>query len=189
MVSNSEYNRGAVGDESRQAWPGGGMIGQGTENRGASDASRVAQGAADVHAYEPEAIKLSAEDKAALDAKAGRGLVRAVVAQGVMALLATGIAGWVAGSAAAWSALAGAGAYFLPNSLFALRLLINAHQPGRANPFTFFLGEAFKLGMTVLLLGLTVYFFRGHIVWPALLIGLLCVLKGHVLLLMTGKLS
>ncbi len=165
------------------------MTGHGTESRDAADAGRVAETAAHAHVYEPGSIKLSAEDKAALDAKAGRGLVRAVMAQGVMAALATVIAGAVAGSAAAWSALAGAGAYFVPNSLFALRLLLNAHRPGRANPFTFFLGEAFKLGMTVLLLGLTVYFGRGHIVWPALLIGLLCVLKGHVLLLMTGKLS
>jgi ATP synthase protein I len=136
-----------------------------------------------------EGIKLSAEEKPVLDAKAGQGLVRAVVAQGVMAVLATVIAWLVAGPAAGLSALAGAGAYFIPNSLFALRLLLNAHRPGGANPFTFFLGEAFKLGMTVLLLALVVYFGRGEIVWPAMLIGLLCVLKGYVLLLLAGKLS
>jgi ATP synthase protein I len=140
-------------------------------------------------AIKSEAIKLSAEEKPALDAKAGQGLVRAVVAQGVMAVLATVIAWVVAGSAAGLSALAGAGAYFVPNALFALRLLLNVHRSGGANPFTFFLGEAFKLGMTVLLLALVVYFGRGEIVWPAMLIGLLCVLKGYVLLLIVGKLS
>lgn len=139
--------------------------------------------------HEPEGLKLSADEKTALDKKAGQGLVRAVMAQGVMAVLATVIAWVVAGPAAGLSALAGAGAYFVPNALFALRLLLHAHQPGRANPFTFFLGEAFKLGMTVLLLALAVYFGRSEIVWPALLIGLLCVLKGYVLLLLFGKLS
>ncbi|CAM3594714.1 Putative ATP synthase F0, I subunit [Bordetella flabilis] len=83
----------------------------------------------------------------------------------------------------------GAGAYLVPNTLFALRLLLDAHRPGQANPFTFFLGEAFKLGMTVLLLWLAVYLGGEHIVWPAMLIGLVCVLKGYVLLLVSGKLS
>jgi len=132
---------------------------------------------------------LSAAERASLDARAGRGLVRAVAAQGALMVLAALVAWAVAGAAAGLSALAGAASYFVPNALFALRLLLNAHQPGRANPFTFFLGEAFKLGMTVLLLGLAVYVGGDAIVWPALLLGLLCVLKGYVLLLLTGKLS
>jgi ATP synthase protein I len=132
---------------------------------------------------------LGAEERAALKARTSQGLVRAVVAQGVMAVLATVVAWVVAGTAAGLSALVGAGAYLVPNTLFALRLLLDAHRPGQANPFTFFLGEAFKLGATVLLLWLAVYLADGRIVWPAMLIGLVCALKGYVLLLMFGKLS
>jgi ATP synthase protein I len=134
-------------------------------------------------------LVLGAEERAALKARTSRGLIRVVVAQGVMAVLATVIAWVVAGAAAGLSALVGAGAYLVPNTLFALRLLLDAHRPGQANPFTFFLGEAFKLGMTVLLLWLAVYLGGERIVWPAMLIGLVCVLKGYVLLLVSGKLS
>lgn len=134
-------------------------------------------------------LVLSAEEKAALRAGTCRGLARAVVAQCVMAVLATGVAWVVAGTAAGLSALVGAGAYLVPNTLFALRLLLDTHRPGRANPFTFFLGEAFKLVATVLLLWLAVHLGGGRIVWPAMLIGLICTLKGYVLLLMSGKLS
>jgi len=102
--------------------------------------------------------------------------------------LAAAVACWaVAGSAAGWSALAGAGAYFIPNTLFALRLSLAV--PGRASPLTFFFGQACKLGAAVALLGLVVRYADDAIVWPALLLGLLCVLKGYVLLLMFRKLS
>jgi ATP synthase protein I len=137
----------------------------------------------------PTRLVLSAEQHAALRAKTSRGLARAVVAQCVMAVLATVIAWGVAGTAAGLSALAGAGAYLVPNSLFALRLLLDTHRPGRTNPFTFFLGEAFKLIATVLLLWLAVRLGGDRIVWSAMLIGLICTLKGYVLLLMSGKLS
>ncbi|WP_254926238.1 ATP synthase subunit I [Bordetella genomosp. 11] len=134
-------------------------------------------------------LVLSAEQKAALRARTSRGLARAVVAQCVMAVLATVIAWVVAGTAAGLSALVGAGAYLVPNTLFALRLLLDTHRPGQVNPFTFFLGEAFKLVATVLLLWLAVRLGGDRIVWPAMLIGLICTLKGYVLLLMSGKLS
>jgi ATP synthase protein I len=105
-----------------------------------------------------------------------------------MAVLAV-VAAWVvAGSAASVSALVGAGAYWVPNTLFMLWLLAGIRYAGQASPYIFLLGEACKLGMTVLVLGLVVWFGREQIVWPALLAGLLCALKGHVLLLMLGKL-
>nr|WP_256988683.1 ATP synthase subunit I [Bordetella genomosp. 8] len=112
-----------------------------------------------------------------------------MLAQCVMAVLATAIAWGVAGTAAGISALVGAGAYLVPNTLFALRLLLDTHRPGQTNPFTFFLGEAFKLVATVLLLWLAVRLGGDRIVWPAMLVGLICTLKGYVLLLMFGKLS
>jgi ATP synthase protein I len=134
-------------------------------------------------------LALSAEQKAALRAGTSRGLVRVVMAQYAMAVLATAGAWVVAGTAAGLSALAGAGAYLVPNTLFALRLLLDAHRPGQANSFTFFLREAFKLGATMLLLWLAVRLGGDRIVWPAMLIGLVCALKGYVLLPMFGKSS
>ena len=134
-------------------------------------------------------VTLTDDERARIDARAGRGLVRAVAAQGLMGLLAA-LAAWaVAGAAAGWSALAGAGAYFLPNALFALRLFLAGRRPDRAHPFTFLFGEAFKLAATVLLLWLAVRVGGEAIVWPALLAGLVCVLKGYVLLLMFRRLS
>lgn len=52
----------------------------------------------------------------------------------------------------------------------------------------FFWGEAFKLGTATLILGLAAWNGDGWLVWPALLLGLLCVLKGYVLLLAFRKL-
>ena len=55
-------------------------------------------------------------------------------------------------------------------------------------PMAFFWGEAFKLGTATLILGLAAWNGDGWLVWPALLLGLLCVLKGYVLLLAFRKL-
>lgn len=106
-----------------------------------------------------------------------------------MGLAAAAIAGIIAGKSAGLSALAGAGAYFVPNALFALRLLVNVLKAGQANPVTFFLGEMVKLLMTALLLWLLAWLAQGWLVWPAVLLGLAFTLKGYLLLLMFRKLS
>ncbi|KAG1448190.1 hypothetical protein G6F57_016910 [Rhizopus arrhizus] len=85
-------------------------------------------------------LVLSDADRAALNAQASRGLLLALAAQGAMGLAAAVIAGVVGGAAAGWSALAGAGAYFIPNALFALRLVVSV-RAGRASPFTFLSGH------------------------------------------------
>jgi len=129
------------------------------------------------------AIVLSDADRERLRYKAGRGLLRALAAQAVMGL-AAGLISWlVAGAAAGASALIGAGAYFIPNALFAMRLLMGLMSSRQASPLTFFMGELVKLGSAVLLLALAAYLGQGWLVWPALLFGLVCVLKGYVLLL------
>lgn len=138
--------------------------------------------------FSDQPIKLTDAERELLDANAGRGIVRALVAQAVMAGLAVVISWLVGGFYAGVSALIGAAAYFVPNVFFALRLLLGLFSKKNAKPFTFFLGEAFKLGSAVLLLGLAVYLGREWLVWPALIFGLLCVLKGYVLLLMFRKL-
>jgi len=132
---------------------------------------------------------LTDADRAALDAQACRGLLGVLAAQGAMGLAAAAIAGIIAGSAAGLSALAGAGAYFIPNALFALRLLINVLKSGRTSPVTFFLGEMIKLLMTALLLWLLSRVAQGWLVWPAVLLGLVFTLKGYLLLLLFRKLS
>ena len=116
-----------------------------------------------------------------------RGIIRVLVAQGLMGLLAVLISGVVAGKPGAVSALIGAVAYFVPNALFAMHLLVGLAGSGKASPAVFFVGEVFKLAAAIALLGLAGWFGRGWLVWPALLFGLLCVLKGYVLLLATRR--
>ncbi|GAB2886399.1 ATP synthase subunit I [Paralcaligenes sp. KSB-10] len=132
-------------------------------------------------------LELSEADRAALVTGAGRGVVRALMAQLAMGGFGALLSWVVAGSAAGLSALMGAGAYFVPNVLFAVRVLLGLYGPGKPSELTFFLGEAFKLASTLLLLGLAVHLTRGWLVWPAFLLGLLCVLKGYVLLLLPGR--
>jgi len=136
----------------------------------------------------PVKLELSDADRAILKKRAVRGLVRVLVAQAIMAALAVVISWAVAGWAAGVSALLGAAAYFVPNALFALRLLVGLVGSKKASPLAFFFGELFKLGSAVLLLALAAYVGQGWLVWPAVLFGLVCVLKGYVLLLFSGRL-
>ena len=135
-----------------------------------------------------QAIVLSDADRELLRRKAGRGLLRALAAQAVMGLFAALVSWAVAGSAAGMSALIGAGAYFVPNALFAMRLLVGLISSRKASPFAFFVGEFVKLVSAVLILALVAYYAQSWLVWPALVFGLVCVLKGYVLLLFFRKL-
>ncbi|WP_454007199.1 ATP synthase subunit I [Alcaligenes sp. Marseille-Q7550] len=136
----------------------------------------------------PQPVVLTPEQRARLARRAGKGIARTLMAQAFMALLAIGLSAWVSGANAAASALIGAAAYFVPNALFALRLLLGLMGGGNAGALSFFWGEAFKLGFAVLTLALAAWANTGWLVWPALLFGLLCVLKGYVLLLVFRKL-
>ncbi|RTZ45739.1 hypothetical protein EKL30_06935 [Candidimonas sp. SYP-B2681] len=133
-------------------------------------------------------LVLTEQERAAINRRATSGILRTLVAQAIMACVAVLVSGLVSGGAAAVSALIGALAYFLPNALFALRLLLGLLGPVKSNPFTFFIGEALKLGSAVAVLVLVAWLGREWVVWPALLFGLLCVLKGYVLLLVFRKL-
>jgi ATP synthase protein I len=133
-------------------------------------------------------LVLTEQERAAINRRATNGILRTLVAQAIMACVAVLVSGLVSGGAAAVSALVGALAYFLPNALFALRLLLGLLGPVKSNPFTFFIGEALKLGSAVAVLVLVAWLGRDWVVWPALLFGLLCVLKGYVLLLVFRKL-
>ncbi|HEY9573239.1 MAG TPA: ATP synthase subunit I [Pusillimonas sp.] len=133
-------------------------------------------------------LVLSDRDRAALNRRASSGIVRTLAAQAIMLVLAVLVCWLVSGSEAAVSALIGAAAYFVPNALFALRLLLGLLGAAKSSPFAFFVGEAFKLGSAVMVMGLAAWLGRGWLVWPAMLFGLICVLKGYVLLLMFRKL-
>lgn len=133
-------------------------------------------------------IVLTDAERAQIGRRASQGLIRALVAQAGMAVFAVVLSGLVAGGDAALSALVGAAAYFVPNALFAMRLLGGMFGAMKAGPMAFFWGEAFKLGTATLILGLAAWKGADWLVWPALLLGLLCVLKGYVLLLASRKL-
>jgi len=115
-----------------------------------------------------------------MQACALRDLGRLVGVQGAFALLAALVCwagfSWQAGA----SALAGGLAYYLPNLLFALRLMLGLAAARPLSPFGFLLGELGKVGAAVALLVLVGYTWRAWLVWPAVLFGLVCVLKGYV---------
>lgn len=133
-------------------------------------------------------VRLSAQERVQLARRSQQGIVQVLGAQGVLAIVAILISYGVAGASAALSAAVGAGAYFLPNALFALRLLAGLWRGAPANAATFLVGEAFKLGSALVLLGLAAWQYHAWLVWPALLFGLVAVLKGYVLLLAMGRL-
>lgn len=117
-----------------------------------------------------------------------RGIFRVLLAQGILGAFAVLVCWFAAGSAGALSALAGAAAYFVPNVLFAMRLVLGLVGSGKASPAVFLIGEVLKLGATVALLGFVAWRGQDWLVWPALLFGLLCVLKGYVLLFVLRRL-
>ncbi|NLY65720.1 MAG: hypothetical protein GX070_12345 [Alcaligenaceae bacterium] len=134
-------------------------------------------------------LKLSEADRARINARSARGLVNIVLAQFVLLLLVV-LLGWVvSGVPAALSAVAGGMAYLIPSALFVVHMLLKLYSGKNASVLTFFWGEAFKLGGTLALLALIVKVSGSFLVWPALLGGLIAVLKGYVLLLMFNKLS
>ena len=131
-------------------------------------------------------VVLTDDDRARINSRARRELVQIVLAQSLMGLAVAVIAWLISGKAAALSALAGAGCYFVPNLLFALRLLLASHRPGGSGPVLFILGEMLKIGATVALLWLVVRVGGDQVHWLALLAGLVAVLKGYVLMLAFG---
>jgi len=135
-----------------------------------------------------EAIVLTPEQRARLAKRSSLGIVKILTAQAFLALVVVVISWWLGGNEAAASALVGAGAYFLPNSLFAVRLLIGLMGGANATAMSFFWGEALKLGSAIAILGVAAWQFSDWLVWPALLFGLIGVLKGYVVLLALGKL-
>lgn len=137
---------------------------------------------------ETKPIVLTPEQRQRMAHRSSLGIIHILSAQAVLAFVATLLSAWIGGINAAGSALIGAGAYFIPNSVFAVRLLLGLMGGSHARATSFFWGEAFKLSTATAILGLAVWQFHDWLVWPALLFGLIAVLKGYVVLLALGKL-
>lgn len=83
-----------------------------------------------------------------------------------------------AGTAAAISAALGGLVCVLPNAWFAWRLWRGMQRPGGARVTDFFIGEAMKMGLALLLMGAVVKAYPA-LVWPAFLAGLVVALKSY----------
>jgi len=104
----------------------------------------------------------------------------------LMGVFVAAVSGLIAGQSAALSALAGAGAYFVPNLLFALRLFVATHQPKGANPLIFLVGEMLKMGAAVALLWMISRIGGDQVRWLAVVAGLIGVVKAYLLMLALG---
>ena len=131
-------------------------------------------------------LELTDAERAKINARAQKELVQVVLVQALMGTIVALVAGLIAGQAAALSALAGAGAYFVPNLLFALRLFVATHQPKGANPLIFLVGEMLKMGAAVALLWMISRIGGDQVRWLAVVAGLIGVVKAYLLMLALG---
>ena len=69
-----------------------------------------------------EKLVLTDDDLAQINVRSRLELVHVVIAQACVGVFVALLAWWVGGFDAGWSALAGSTVYFVPNTLFALRL-------------------------------------------------------------------
>jgi ATP synthase protein I len=134
-----------------------------------------------------EKLELTAADLAQINKRSRLELVQIVKAQALLGVVVAILAWLIAGVDAGLSALAGAGTYFVPNGIFALRLYLATFRPGGSGPVLFLAGEMLKIGAAVGLLWLVAHVGGDRVQWLAVLVGLIAVLKGYVLLLMFGR--
>jgi|GEM_PF-475521 len=144
-----------------------------------------------VQAQTSEAVPevLTESDIAQINARARVELLQVIFAQALSAVIVALLAFLIAGFDAGWSALAGSGAYFVPNVLFALRLFLATFQPAGSSALVFLAGEFLKVGAAVGLLWLLAHVGGERVVWLAVIAGLTAALKGYMLVLMFGKRS
>jgi ATP synthase protein I len=134
-----------------------------------------------------EKLELTAADLAQINKRSRLELVQIVKAQALLGVVVAILAWLIAGGDAGLSALAGAGTYFVPNGIFALRLYLATFRPGGSGPVLFLAGEMLKIGAAVGVLWLVAQVGGDRVQWLAVLVGLIAVLKGYVLLLMFGR--
>ena len=138
-------------------------------------------------ALDSEKLEITAADLERINQRSRLELVQIVKAQALLGLVVASLAWLIAGADAGLSALAGAGTYFVPNAIFALRLYVATFRPGGSGPFLFLIGEMLKIGAAVGLLWVVARVGGDRVQWLAVLVGLIAVLKGYVLMLMFGR--
>lgn len=107
-----------------------------------------------------------------------------VVGLQVVASAVVAIVSWlISGKAAALSAMLGGAACFVPNGLFALRLIISAQRPGGPGMATFFVGEFLKIGSTIALIALIAWVWK-DVVWLAMIAAIIVALKSYLVALL-----
>jgi ATP synthase protein I len=109
-------------------------------------------------------------------------MLRLVLIQLAVTLVAAAVAGLIGGMHAFFSALLGGLCCVIPNGLFAARLLINARNPEAINPMTFFFGEFTKIVVTVALLAAIVWLYH-DLNWLALIAAFIIAMKSYLILL------
>ena len=137
--------------------------------------------------HTPDKLELTAADLAQINKRSRLELVQIVKAQALLGSVVAILAWLIAGVDAGLSALAGAGTYFGPNAIFALRLYLATFRPGGSGPVLFLVGEMLKIGAAVGLLWLVARVGGDRVQWLAVLVGLIAVLKGYVVMLMFGR--
>lgn len=133
-------------------------------------------------------LRLGDHDRSLIAKRSQVGLFRALAAQAFTGMLVVLGAWGFAGKGAGASALIGAAAYFVPNALFAVRLLLGYFGPKRPGSLTFFWGEFLKLLCVAGVLVLVAWQWGDWLNWLAFLLGLLGVMKGYVVLLALRRL-
>ena len=133
-------------------------------------------------------LRLTPEQAQRIRARSVKGMLNALLAQLAAGLIVVVIAWLFFSSQAAVSALIGVVAYFLPNCLFAFRLFLGMFSAAQPNAYSFFWAEFLKLAMAAAILGFSGYYLHDWLVWPAMLLGLIAVLKGYAVLLVFNKL-
>ncbi len=138
-------------------------------------------------AHASEKLELTAADLAQINQRSRLELALIVKAQALLGSVVAVLTWSVAGVDAGLSALAGAGTYFVPNMIFALRLYLATFRPGGSAPMLFLVGEMLKIGAAVGLLWVIAHVGGDRVQWLAVLVGLIAVLKGYVLVLVFGR--
>ncbi len=110
-------------------------------------------------------------------------MFRVVFLQSLATVVVSLGAGLIGGSHAAISALLGGVVCVVPNGLFALKLAAAARRPQGSSPAVFLVGEFVKVAATLALLALVVATYK-DLVWPALIVSIIAVLKSYVLALL-----
>lgn len=134
-----------------------------------------------------EAVSLSPEQRISMNANAAKGLAQIILAQTAILIVVALLAGLISGFDALWSAFAGGMVYLIPSALVIMQMLMRLYAGANASVGSFFIGEAIKIGGSIALMALLVMLVGDAIVWPALLIGLVAVLKAYVLLIIFKK--